>query len=57
MINGSEIELVDDNENVEVSDNCVHQQELRILSLRAFLGISSPKTIKMRGIFGNKGYV
>lgn len=50
-----EEELSDDEKSED--QNGTHEQELHVLSLNSMVGITSKKTMKMRGLIGNKEVV
>ena len=55
VINGLEMELVDDMDDVEAVEMLAERSELKTLSYNAFMGISSPRTIELWGYMGQKG--
>lgn len=53
VVNGREIELDENGEEIETMEEVVDKpKELMELSLKFFLGISSPTTTKLKGYIG-----
>lgn len=54
MVNGLEMEVMEHDEEVEMLEVVTEQRGLKTLSYNAFMGISSPRTIKLLGMIGQK---
>lgn len=54
LLNGWEVEVLDQEEEALFCEDLQQEQELMTLSYNSFLGISSPKTTKMRGRINQK---
>ena len=54
LLNGWEVEVLDQEEEALFCEDLQQEQELMTLSYNSFLGISSPKTTKLRGRINQK---